>query len=146
MDELDPVADDELVYRRVSASAVPQQYDPSTGGLSDQAFAPHRTMDVSGLSVSRADFKSLEQAAQGRSGKSYYVAVLRAGDLRQRGIEVVPRPDLPDGQYDPAHAELPDLNAATRKDDVTLERQRMLAEELCLRVEGPFETSGGESR
>lgn len=145
MDELDPVADGELLYRRVSASAMPQQYDPATGELSDQAFAPHRTRDVSGLSVSRADFKSLEDAAHGWPGKSYFVAVLRAGDLRQRGIEVVPRPELPDGQYDPAHAELPDLNAANRKDDVTLERQRILAGELCLRVEGPFATPGDES-
>ena len=145
MDDLDPVADDELLYRRVSASAMPQQYDPGTGRLSDQAFAPHKTRDVIGLSVSRAKFKSLEEAARGWPGKSYFVAVLRAGDLRQKGIEVVPRPDLPDGQVDPAHAELPDLNAANRKNDVTLQRQRMLAEELCLRVEGPFQTTGGES-
>lgn len=123
MGELDPLADAELLYRRVSASAVPRQYDPATGILSDQAFAPHKKMDVTGLSVSRAKFKSLEEAAQGRSGESYFVAVLRAGDLRQRGIEVVPRPELPDGQYDSAHAELPDLNAANRKDDITLERQ-----------------------
>lgn len=145
MDELDPVADDELLYRRVSASAMPQQYDPSTGSLSDQAFAPHKKMDLTGLSVSRAKFKSLEEAALGRLGKSYFVAVLRAGDLRQRGIEVVPRPELPDGQFDPAHAELLDLNAANRKSDITLERQRILAEELCLRVEGPFQSLGGES-
>lgn len=140
MDELDPVADDELLYRRVSASAMPPQYDAATGKLSDQAFAPHLTRDISGLSVWRAKLKSLQEAAQGRSGKSYFVAVLRARDLRNRGIEVVSRPELPTGQYDAAHAEFPDLNAANRKDDITLERQRILAEELCLRVEGPFET------
>lgn len=145
MGELDAVANDELLYRRVSASVMPQQYDPSTGNLNDQAFAPHKTRDVTGLSVSRAKFKSLEKAALGRPGKSYFIAVLRVGDLRQRGIEVVPRPELPDGQYDPAHAELPDLNAANRKDDITLKRQRILAEALCLRVEGPFETLGDES-
>lgn len=145
MNELDPIADDEVLYRRVSASAVPQQYDPATGSLGDQAFAPHKIMDVSGLSISRAKFKSLEEAALGRPGKSYFVAVLLAGDLRQRGIEVVPRPELPDGQFDPAHAELPDLNAANRKEDITLERQRILAHELCLRVEGPFHTPETES-
>ncbi len=121
----------------------PQQYDPATGTVERSAFAPHRKVDVTGLSVSRAKFKSLEDL--GRPGKSYFVAVISAGDLRQRGIEVVSPPNLPDGQYDPAHAELPDLNAATYKDDITLERQRILAEELCLRVEGPFETPGGES-
>jgi hypothetical protein len=101
VDELDPVADDELLYRRVSASAMSQQYDPATDRLSDQAFAPHKIMHVTGLSVSRAKFKSLEEAALGRPGKSYFVATLRAGDLRKRGIEVVPRPELPNGQCDP---------------------------------------------
>ncbi|MEZ6086447.1 MAG: hypothetical protein R3C05_00110 [Pirellulaceae bacterium] len=138
MKELDPIADDEELFRRVSASAVPQQYDPVTDILSDQAFAPHKTMDASGISVYRKKFKSLEQAAVGRPGKSYFVAVLRAGDLRRHGISVVPRPNLPDGQFDAAHAELPDLNSATRKHDATIERQRLLANELCLRVEGPF--------
>lgn len=59
-------------------------------------------------------------------------------------MEVVPRPDLPDGHYDQAHAELPDLNSETRKESQTLEWQRILSEELTLRVEGPFETSPGE--
>jgi hypothetical protein len=59
---------------------------------------------------------------------------LLVGDLRQRGIQVVPRP-LPD---DAGHAELPDLNAGNRETDETLERERVLAQELCLQVEGPF--------
>ena len=60
-----------------------------------------------------------------------------AGDLRQKGIAVVPRPETPTGN-DPAHAELPDLNAGNYKSDETLERQRLLAEELYLKVKGPF--------
>jgi hypothetical protein len=136
----EPVEDDELLYRRVPASA--GWYDPATGVLNSEAFGPHKTRDASGLSVARAKYKSIEEAAQGQPGKSYFVAVLRAGDLRQRGIDVVPRPDLPAGQRDPAHAELPDLNSAVRKADQTLERQRILAEKLSLRVEGPFATSG----
>ena len=39
--------------------------------------------DVTGLSVSRAKYKSIQDAAKGLRGKAYYVAVLRAGDLRQ---------------------------------------------------------------
>ncbi|GIW91112.1 MAG: hypothetical protein KatS3mg109_1544 [Pirellulaceae bacterium] len=74
---------------------------------------------------------------RGRPGKTYYVAVLRAGDLRRYGIEVVARPQTPEG-YDPAHAELPQLNAGNRRTDETLERQRLLAEKLCLCVKGPF--------
>lgn len=94
--------------------------------------------DVSGISVSRADFKSVEGAAIGREGKSYYVAVLQAGDIRRAGMSVEPRPHVPGG-YDPAHAELPDLNAGNRKETKTLERQRILVE-LCLEVVGPFDT------
>jgi hypothetical protein len=138
----EPIEDDELLYRRVPAST--GWYDAAKGVLSPQAFAPHKTRDSTGLSVSRAKYKSAEGAGQGQSGKSYFVAVLRAGDLRQRGINVVPRPALPDGQIDPSHAELPDLNSATRKQDITLERQRMLAVELIMRVEGPFSAQGGE--
>ena len=103
-------------------------YDPATGVLNSEAFGPHKTRDTSGLSVPRAKYKSIEEAAHGQPGKSYFVAVLRAGDLRQRGIDVVPRPVLPDGRRDPAHAELPDLNGSVRKADQTLERQRILAE------------------
>lgn len=132
----EPVEDDELLYRRILSS--PGWYDVFTGTLSDQAFAPHKQRDITGLFVSRAKYKTIEAAAEGQPDKVYFIAVLRAGDLRERGIQVVPRPELPNGQVDPAHAELPDLNAATRKADETLQRQRMLAEELCLRVQGPF--------
>jgi hypothetical protein len=137
------IEDSEFLYRRVPAST--GWYHQATGVLKAEAFGPHRTQDITGLSVARAKYKSLEEAARGRPGKSYLVAVLRAGDLRQRGIEVVPRPELPDGHHDPAHAELPDLNSETRKANQTLEWQRLLAEELTLRVEGPFAMSPGES-
>ena len=40
------------------------------------------------------------------------------------------------------HAELPALNAANRKDDKTLELQRVLVT-LCMRVEGPILTPQG---
>lgn len=114
-------------------------YDPADGTLKPEAFGPHKQRDVTGISVSRGKHRSVEEAARGQPGKTYFVAVLRAGDLRQRGISVVPRPETPAG-FDPAHAELPELNGANYKTDATLELQRVLAEELCLRVEGPFTT------
>jgi len=133
-DAAEPVADDELLYRRIPAST--NWFDPVTGTLQAAAFAPHKTSDLTGLSVSRAKYKSIENAARARPGKSYFIAVLRAGDLRQSGIEVVPRP-LPG---DPGHAELPALNSGSRKSTETLEMERLLAETLCLQVEGPFTT------
>ena len=136
-DGTEPIADDELLYRRVPTSA--GWYDPETCLLKPEAFGPHKTQDATGLSVSRAKYKSIEEAAKGRAGKSYYVAVLRAGDLRRNGITIIPRPEVL-GAYDPGHAELPDLDSANRKSDRTLERQRLLVQ-LCLEVEGPFPMS-----
>ncbi len=129
----EPIADEELLYRRV-----PQVWYNDVGGLNSLAFAPHKINDVTGVSLYRAKYKSSEEAAKvkNRPGKSYYVAVLRTGDLRQKGIEVVPRP-LPN---DPGHAELPDINSANRKTGKTLQRQQALTS-LCLRVEGPFRSS-----
>lgn len=132
---LDPIADDEFLYRRVSATAQPQLFDPVSRVLNDQAFAPHKIRDVTGLSIARAKYKRIEDAGQGQPGKSYFVAVLRAGDLRQHGIIIEPRPEA----NDPGHAELPQLNAGNYKDSETLERQRLLVS-ICLRVDGPFAT------
>jgi hypothetical protein len=130
---IEPIADDELLFRRVPASTM--WYDPVTRTLKPEAFGPSRERDSTGISFSRQKYKSAEIAARGRPGKTYYVAVLRAGDIRRLGIDVEPRPE-PD---DPGHAELPQLNAGNYKETTTLERQRVLVS-LCLRVEGPFET------
>lgn len=136
--EPDPIADDEILYRRISASADPPWLDPVTKEVNANAFAPHKKNDTTGLSVWRAKYKSKEQAAQGPA-KRYYLAELRAGDLRANGIAVVPQPHIQDG-YDIAHAELPDLNASNRKDSRTIERQRILAKNV-LEVVGPFEAT-----
>ncbi|HTU18970.1 MAG TPA: hypothetical protein VMG10_12995 [Gemmataceae bacterium] len=133
-DESEPITDDEWLYRRVPAST--GWYSHETG-LKPEAFAPHKTEDATGLSISRAKFKTIAEAAKGRPGKSYYVAILSAGDLQKQGIVVASRPLLPN---DPGHAELPDLNSSNRKTAETLERQRILVS-LCLRVEGPFATA-----
>jgi hypothetical protein len=128
----EPISDDELLYRRVPASL--NLYDPiSKPHLLPDAFRPNAN-DVTGLSVYRAKYKSVEQAAQGRAGKEYYVAVLRAGDLRSKGIEVSPRPL----EGEPGHAEIPGLMYQNRKEDWALEWKVLLSQELCLRVEGPF--------
>ena len=141
-DKIESIADEELLYRRVPIST--GWYNPENESLSPEAFAPHKTNDITGLSVTREKYKSIEEAAQGRPGKSYYVAVLRAGDLRKSGITVASLPDVPDG-YDPGHAEIPGLNADNRKEDKTLERKLLLVE-LCLRVEGPFPTTAANTR
>jgi hypothetical protein len=82
-DGTEPVAEDELLYRRIPVSK--GWYDEK--GLSPEAFYP-RPDEESGISVSRAKYVSVEKAGQGKSKKGYWVAVLRAGDLRQHGIRV----------------------------------------------------------
>ncbi len=71
--ENDPIADDELLYRRVPVSK--GWHDDA--GLSPEAFDP-RPNEESGISVYRANFITIEKAAQGKSKQGYWVAVLRA--------------------------------------------------------------------
>ena len=130
-DGTEPIDDDELLYRRVPLPYFDESNDLKPTRL---AFQPRRD-DTTGLSVSRAKYKSIEQVAQNSRGKQYYVAVLRAGDLRAHGIVVEPRPKPPD---DPGHVELPGLTYDHRRDDAVEEWKVLLAEKLCLRVEGPF--------
>jgi hypothetical protein len=137
-DGREPIAPDELIYRRVPAAT--GWYDADADDLSPQAFAPHRERDATGLSIVRAKYKSAEQAALGQPGKSYFVVVLEARTLLAAGLRIEPSPELPTG-YDAAHAELPDLNANNRKDDRTLQWQQFLTDRAQrLRVEGPFAT------
>ncbi len=96
----EPVLNDELLYRRIPVST--NWYDPDrTPPLEPEAFRPNRNDDT-GISVSRAKYKTVYQAAMGRAGKEYYVAVVRAHDIRAAGMEVAARP-LTD---DPSHAEI----------------------------------------
>jgi len=124
----EPIADDELLYRRVPVSM--GWY--TEGKLSPEAFDPRKD-ETTGISVYRAKYKSIEEVAKGKSKKGYYVAVLRAGDLRQNGMEIVPQ-STPD---DPGHAEFPDLTCHNRLMPEAQERKLRLAG-LCLSVEGPF--------
>lgn len=130
----EPIGDDELLYRRVLL----EHFDPSASPHpSPLAFRPTNE-DTSGLSLSRAKYTSVADAARGRAGKSYYVAAMRAGDLRAAGIEIVPKPR--GGQ--PGHAEIPGLTRETRS---TLEGKSLsllLSQKHCIRVEGPFHSAG----
>ena len=128
----EPVGDDELLYRRIPAST--GWYDPELDSAPSRlAFNPNMN-DTSGLSLFRAKHTTLREAAEGQPGKAYYVATLRAGDLRKKRIEVRPKP-LP---HRPGHVELPGLTYQNRRSDQAQTWMYILAEQLCLRVEGPF--------
>ncbi len=129
-DGSEPIENDEYLYRRILL----QYYDPSQGSEpSPNAFHP-RDYDKTEISVFRAKYVTPEQVAQNDRGKRYYVAVLRAGDLRDNGIEVVPRIE----GHEQGHAELLDLKSENRRTDAVEEAQQLLARKLCLEVLGPF--------
>jgi hypothetical protein len=127
--EFEPVADDEILYRRVPVS----KGWVDEHGVRPDAFEP-RTDDHSGLSVYRARFVSLEDAAKGLSKRGYYVLAMRAGDLRAAGINVVPMPqdDLP------GHAELPSLAYQEQESELSIEQRELLADRLIMAIHGPF--------
>ncbi len=66
LDGSEPVADHKIRYRRIPATS--GFYDPHVDpNPSPLAFRPTQ-LDTTGLSLSRAKYKTLEQAGQGREG------------------------------------------------------------------------------
>lgn len=129
--EDDHIADSEELYRRINITQ--NWYDPSLEAPpSRRAFRPNRKRDPTGLSLFRAKYVSPEQLCQNRRDDRYYVVVVRAGDLRDHGLSVVPVPV----EEMPGHAEIPELNSENRK--TTEDKQLLIAQKLCLRVLGPF--------
>ena len=133
LDDAEPIGDEEFLYRRLPVSM--DWYDPQGCPiLSPKAFRP-RDDDESGLSVVRGHpFNTVEDATRGPSKKGYYVAVLRAGDLRAHGITVAAKP-MPGIA---GHAEITSINAVNRDTEEGRAIIEMLAHQLCLRIEGPF--------
>jgi len=126
----EPVEDDELLYRRVRR----EHFDPDKSHEpSPMAFHP-LPYDTTGISVFRARYTGPAQVVQNDRGKRYYVAVLRAGDLRAHGIEVVAAPE----GHPPGHAELPCLTYENRHCDAAEETKQLLARRLCIEVLGPL--------
>ncbi len=135
----EPIEDDEVLYRRVPASQGWWNAARPEDGLSPQAFHPNRN-DTDGISLFRAKHTSIEQAASGRPGKSYFIAVLNASDLKQAGIAIRATPT----KEAPGHASLPELNYANRRSPEAKRLEGLLARALCLKVKGPFPTPADE--
>ena len=126
VDGTEPVADDEILYRRVPIS--PEYFNPQASEHpTPLAFNPHKK-DTTGLSVYRAKYKTAEQVAKNDRGKSYYVAEMKVKDLRVHKLRVEPKPIQPD---DRGHAELPDLTYAARHSNRAEEIKVLLATRLC---------------
>lgn len=128
-DESEPISDDEILYRRVPVSM--EWIDAH--GVSAEAFAPRKD-DLSGLSVFRAKFLSLEEAARGASRQGYYILELSAGDLRGAGIDILPAPIADKA----GHAEIPALKYERPESNASLEFRQLLADRLVRKIHGPF--------
>ena len=129
-DGTEPVGPEELLYRRIPAAA--GWYSPAAG-LSPRAFRPKED-DVSGLSLVRSKYASVEEAARGIGKNGYYIAVLPVPRLLDAGLTIMPRP-LPDNL---GHVDLADLTFANRKSDRSLEIMTALAQTLTSEVLGPY--------
>jgi hypothetical protein len=128
-DGTEPIADDEILYRRIPLNWY------SSGILDSQTFQPNKEKDADGLSFSRAKYKTKTQAAMGRPGKQYYVAELSARQIRALGIQIEPRPQ----PNDPGHTTLPELNSASRKESRVIECGYRL-KDFATNIEGPYTT------
>lgn len=140
-EHVDPTTDDELLYRRILASKS-DVFDPSRDSRPSRLAFHAFGSDVTGISLSRAHSAEHPQfltpaqcAARGTNQAGYYLAVVRAGDVRAAGIRIAEVPE--DG--DPGHVELPDMNYANRKNDQVKTWEEILAQRLTLLpVLGPF--------
>lgn len=109
----------ETLYRRVQIKHFDSRIHAQP---SLQAFRPTEH-DTHGLSLFRAKYMSPEQvAATGTSRHGYHVAAVHAGDLVQLGLTLRPDDD------DFAHVAIPEMNAANRRHNNTLELTQRIAD------------------
>jgi hypothetical protein len=133
----DEIGGDELLFRKISVKS--EWYDPIRNEIKPEAFKPW-PRDIRGISFDRAqsdehpDFRRIEEAARGPSVKGYYVAVLRAGDLRSFKFDIEPDP-LPDN---PGHALITNLTYASKMDAQSIDMMAILAHMLVSEIQGPF--------
>src|SRR5437762_1848898 len=100
----DPIQPEEILYRMVLHGS----YKGTPVDVPPVVFEPRKN-DTTGLSVLRAKHISKENAALRFSGKGICIVEMKAGELMDAGVSIVPDPIGPNGP-DPAHALLPQLN------------------------------------
>lgn len=131
----DPVADDELVMRRVSTASM--WYDPQASPpLNWLAFKPNQN-DTNGVSVWRGKYLTPDDVAKmnARPNRRYYVVAIQVAALRGSGIEVIASPQ----EGGAGHASLANLNSSAYDQDPDLVREMAIrASELNAEIYGPF--------
>ncbi len=125
MGKHDSVDDDEIVYRRIPRA----WFDPQKAPFpAIESFKP-TPRDHDGLSLDRARDVSMNVAARGQPGKSYYLACLSVRAVRELGLDVV--------CDRPGHCLIPQLIHETRRTPQSREWQLQLTKRCS--IDGPFE-------
>lgn len=131
-DESDPVSPDEFILRRIPN--LPNYINmelpmPVVRG----AFGPSSS-DIDGLSVYRENFVSAQDVAEdGNNLAGYYVVRLRAQDIFNLGMDLIPNPI--NGQL-PGHTLIPELSLIAKKadrnkyKDLTLELAKLASNDI----------------
>lgn len=129
-DGSEPIDDDEILYRRLLG-----EHLTPTFGVSPQAFVPSKR-DTTGMSFFREKYMTAEAVVEqtGQKGKKYFIAVIRAGDLRHHDIDVVPRPS----NTSSGHCEIPSMTCGTRESDECFAISLRLANLVQYPILGPF--------
>ena len=125
-DSVEPILDDEVLYRRIPVSTGWYRPDKEPP-LDPEAFRPNR-YDTTGISLSREKHTPIEEAARGQPEKDYCVAVFRAGDL------ALPEWRLPQSPWK-AIRDTPKYQVCeydNRKSKQAIEWRFQLAHRLCL--------------
>lgn len=141
--DIPPVEEGEILFRRIPKSQ--PWYDPHGDDSHPKwaAYQPNKR-DVTGISLVRARFKTIEEAARGAEGKEYFIAKLRASDLIALGLTLRTDAEVelePGDEPDIAHVSVAELRTETKKAPGTVEILKRLSQ-LDFGVEGPFPLAG----
>ena len=122
-DQYDLISDDEILLRRVVREYVNVDLPLP---VQREGFRPTKR-DIDGISLFRERFVSPSDVANGNRGPTgYYVVRLRASNIRELGLNILP--NVKDDQL-PGHSLIPEINYPAMKNDKSKskELQRMLA-------------------
>lgn len=125
----EPIADGEILYRRLSATQLPSREQP----LPPVTFEPHDD-DDDGICLARAKYVTPERVAASGAGRWYYAVEITAAAIRALGLDVVPDPI----EGEPWHCRVPDLKYEDPPSDASLSQQMALARTGRLAAGGPF--------
>jgi hypothetical protein len=129
---MDPVADNEVLMRRISAVHFDRSIDPNP---SPEAFRIRA--GEQGLSLYRRKYHLPAEIGPiaSTNPSPYYVAMFLAKTLRDAGLTLLPRPT----PNHVGHVEIPEMNYADRKTPRVEEWKLAMAERLAFEIVDPIE-------